>query len=206
MALVLSKHSVKILLALGSVGPLIWLAYLIILERQQPTSGLGPEPVEGMLHYLGVWSMNALLVAFSVSPLRRVLRQPVLGRSRRMMGLFAFTSVVLHLAAYIVLYAQSSLHLILEDFVERTYITAGLAAFLGLLLMAITSTGRWRRRLGQRWLQLHKAIYAIIPLALLHLFWLRKDGYEDVLIYSVWFFLLLAERRYSRRKTKIVLR
>ena len=196
------NSTLKFTLAVFAGAPFAWLVYLISLEIAQPTSGLGPDPAEGLLHYLGEWSMIMLLVAFSVTPLRRIFKQPLLVRSRRMMGLFAFAYVFLHLLAYIVLYVELSMQQLLEDFVERTYITAGIAAFFGLLAMAITSTKGWRRRLGQNWLRLHKVIYLVVPLALLHLIWLRKDGFADITLYILWFVILLGERAYQVRKSR----
>jgi sulfoxide reductase heme-binding subunit YedZ len=197
-----SNNALKFTLAVLASAPFAWLVYLISLEIVQPTSGLGPDPAEGLLHYLGEWSMIMLLVAFGVTPVRRLFKKPLLARSRRMMGLFAFAYVVLHLLAYVVLYVESSWQLLLEDFVERTYITAGIAAFFGILVMAITSTKGWRRRLGQNWLRLHKVIYLAIPLALLHLIWLRKDGFGDVALYILCFAILLGERAYQIRKSQ----
>ena len=197
-----SNNALKFTLAVLASAPFAWLVYLISLEIVQPTSGLGPDPAEGLLHYLGEWSMIMLLVAFSVTPVRRLFKKPLLARSRRMIGLFAFAYVVLHLLAYIVLYVESSWQLLLEDFVERTYITAGIAAFFGLLAMALTSTKGWRRRLGQNWLRLHRVIYLAIPLALLHLIWLRKDGFGDVALYILCFAILLGERAYQIRKSQ----
>jgi|TARA_B110000879_G_scaffold140386_1_gene182840 sulfoxide reductase heme-binding subunit YedZ len=196
------NSTLKFTLAVFAGAPFAWLVYLISLEIAQPTSGLGPDPAEGLLHYLGEWSMIMLLVAFSVTPVRRIFKQPLLARSRRMMGLFAFAYVFLHLLAYIVLYVELSMQQLLEDFVERTYITAGIAAFFGLLAMAITSTKGWRRRLGQNWLRLHKVIYLVVPLALLHLIWLRKDGFADITLYILWFVILLGERAYQVRKSR----
>ena len=197
-----SNSALKFTLAVLASAPIAWLVYLISLEIAQPTSGLGPDPAERLLHYLGEWSMIMLLVAFSVTPVRRLFKKPLLARSRRMMGLFAFAYVVLHLLAYIVLYVESSWQLLLEDFVERTYITAGIAAFFGLLAMALTSTKGWRRRLGQNWLRLHRVIYLAIPLALLHLIWLRKDGFGDIALYILCFAILLGERAYQIRKSQ----
>lgn len=199
------NNRLKLALALLATAPALWLAYLISQEISLPTSGLGPDPAEGLLHYLGDWSMIALLVAFSVTPLRRIFKQPMLARSRRMLGLFAFFYVALHLATYIVLYVESSWQLLVADFVERTYITAGISGFFGLVAMAVTSTKGWRRRLGQNWLRLHKVIYLVIPLALLHLIWLRKDGFGDIALYILWFSILLGERIYQARKPRAAL-
>ncbi|HBK17955.1 MAG TPA: sulfoxide reductase heme-binding subunit YedZ [Gammaproteobacteria bacterium] len=174
--------------------PLLWLAYLIYLELISPTSGLGPDPAEGLLHFLGEWSLIMLLIAFSVTPLRRRLRLLILGRCRRMAGLFAFTYVVMHLVTYMVLYVELSWALLLEDFYERTYITAGMGSFFILLMMALTSTRGWQLRLGRYWRRLHTLIFAAVPLALLHLLWLRKDGYLDTTLYALWFAIMVLER------------
>ena len=90
MAKTRPNNTPKLALAVLASAPFAWLVYLIALEIAQPTSGLGPEPAEGLLHYLGEWSMIMLLVAFSITPVRRMFKQPLLARSRRMMGLFAF--------------------------------------------------------------------------------------------------------------------
>ena len=84
----------------------------------------------------------------------------------------------------------------LEDFVERTYITAGIAAFFGLLLMALTSTRGWQRRLGVRWGALHNFIYAAVALAILHYFWLIRDDYTELAVYVAWATLAIVLRRY----------
>ena len=186
----LLKPALFVLLA----APLGWLGYLVYLETIQPGSGLGADPTEAIVHYLGEWSLRMVLVAFSVTPLRTLLKFSALGRARRMVGLFAFAYVSLHLSAYVVFYLQVSWAALLEDLVQRTYITAGMFAWVGLMLMALTSTRGWQRRLRRRWAQLHKVIYPVIALSLLHLWWLTKDGYTDLVIYSLWFGLLLLAR------------
>ena len=83
----------KPVLAAAMMAPWFWLVYAIYLETQQSGSGLGADPVEGLLHYLGKWGMISLLLAFSITPLSRLFRSPWLIRSRRITGLFAFTFV-----------------------------------------------------------------------------------------------------------------
>ena len=95
--------------------PLLWLAVLVIQELRLPNSGLGPEPTEALLHYLGEWSLISLLLAFSVSPLRRRLNWVWLGQHRRLIGLFAFAYVCLHVLVYAGLYAQFQLAELLDD-------------------------------------------------------------------------------------------
>jgi len=193
-------QTAKLMLAGLLSAPLCWLLWQIALEVQVPTSALGADPGEAVVHYLGEWAIRILLLAFSISPLRAVLANVVIGqvplgqvlaRSRRMVGLFAFSYVLLHLLAYLALYLQFEWQALVADFVERAYITAGLAAFVGLLLMAVTSTRGWQRRLGQNWRRLHKLVYLAVALSLIHLWWLTRDGYADLVLYTLWFLVLL---------------
>lgn len=175
-------------------APLLWLLYAISQELQSPGSVLGADPGEAIVHHLGEWSLRVLLLTLGISTLRRLLRQPWIMRLRRMCGLFAYTYVVLHFAAYLVYLAGWEWHVIVEDIYKRTYITVGFAALLLLTPLALTSTRGWQRRLRRRWQQLHKLIYPAAILALLHLFWLTKDGYAEVFAYSVVLVLLFGER------------
>lgn len=185
---------VKLILAVLLSLPLGWLAWLITLDIQNPGSTLGADPGERVVHYLGEWSLRILLVAFSITPLRRLLRSSSLARCRRMAGLFAFSYVSLHLTAYLFFFLQFSWAAFAEDLLERPYITAGLAALLCLLPMAVTSTTGWQRRLRHRWRTLHRLIYPAIALALLHLWWLTKEGYGEWVVYALWFVALLGAR------------
>ena len=184
----------KVILWVVLSTPLIWLGVLIVKELRQTNSGLGTEPTEALLHYLGEWSLILVLLAFAVSPLRRRLHWPWLGQHRRLIGLFAFTYVCLHVLAYAGLYAEFKLALLLDDFVYRSYITAGIGAFVALLLMALTSTRSWRRRLKENWRRLHRLIYAATFLAIVHLLWLRKDSGVAEAIYLLIFMGILTER------------
>ena len=184
------------------LAPLGWLASRIYLEIQAPGSGLGADPNEAIVHFLGEWALRVLLLAFSVTPLRRALKSASLARCRRMVGLFAFAYALLHLLAYLAFYLAFSWSALLEDFVERAYITAGLVAFAALLAMALTSTRGWQRRLRANWRKLHRVVYVAVTLALVHLWWLTRDGYGELVLYTAWFFVLLAARGwYARRAT-----
>ncbi len=186
--------TLKLLLAIALSAPLAWLAWLIVLDVQVPGSGLGADAGESVVHYLGQWALIVLLAAYSISPLRRLTKFPGWSRSRRMVGLFAFSYVVLHVLSYLGFYLGFSWSGLFEDLIERAYITAGMAAFVCLLAMAATSTRGWQRRLRRRWQQIHQLIYPAIGLALIHLWWLTRDGYAEVFLFSVWFILLSLER------------
>ncbi|XOV82183.1 MAG: sulfite oxidase heme-binding subunit YedZ [bacterium] len=190
----------KALLAVLLTSPLVWLAWRISLDIQQPGTGLGADAGEYLVHYLGEWSLVMVLTAFTISPLRRWTNYAGWLRSRRMVGLFAFSYVVLHLTSYVYFYLGFSWPALLEDFVERAYITAGMLGFFCLLLMSVTSTRGWQRRLRHRWQQLHQLIYLAIAAGLVHLWWLTREGYLEVTLYSLWFALLCIERWSVDRK------
>lgn len=180
-------------------APLGWLVYAIVRELGAPGSVLGADPGEAVVLFLGQWGIRLLLLALAVTPLRRVLGWPALARIRRLVGLWAFAYLALHFLAYLTFLAGFDWGVILEDLTERTYIIAGALALLALVPLAVTSTRGWQRRLGRRWRLLHRLVFAAAPLGLVHLWWLTKDGYGEVLAYSVVFLLLMAARLSRRR-------
>lgn len=186
--------------------PLLWLLWLVSLDLANPGSALGADAGETVVHFLGEWSLIMLLSAYSVSPLRRLTNAAVLARCRRLVGLFAFAYVCIHLFSYVALYLEFEWPALVEDLVERTYITAGMAAFTCLLTMALTSTKGWQRRLRRNWQRLHMVVYAAVPLALLHLWWLTRDGFTEVALYTLWFLLMSAERLYRSKAVRVRLR
>ena len=194
------RQFAKPTLASALLLPWAWLAYAIYLETQRTGSGLGADPVEGLLHYLGGWGMIVLLCAFSVTPLSRRLNWPWLIRSRRMVGLFAFALVALHATVFAVFYVQLNWQIFLREITERPYITLGMSSLAILSLLALTSTRNWQLRLSSTWKRLHRWVYLAVPLAILHLFWLRKDGYEDVVFYTLWALAMGVERVLAWRK------
>lgn len=193
------RRYVKPVVVVALLLPWFWLGYLVYLETLQTGSGLGADPVEGLLHYLGEWSMIVLLCAFSVTPLSRQFMWPALIRSRRLIGLFAFSFVLVHSVVFAIFYAELQLQILLREVLERPYITLGMASLMILSLLSLTSTRGWQRRLGKSWKRLHQWVYLAVPLALLHLLWLRKDGYDDVAIYTLWAVVMAAERLYVWR-------
>jgi sulfoxide reductase heme-binding subunit YedZ len=105
-----------------------------------------------------------------------------------------------HSVVFAIFYAELQLQILLREVLERPYITLGMASLMILSLLSLTSTRGWQRRLGKSWKRLHQWVYLAVPLALLHLLWLRKDGYDDVAIYTLWAVVMAAERLYVWRK------
>jgi sulfoxide reductase heme-binding subunit YedZ len=184
----------KPLLFLALCLPLAWLGYAIVGELSQPGSMLGADPGEAVVLFLGEWGLRLLLLTLAVTSLRRLTGWRELVGYRRMVGLFSFTYLALHLAAYVALLAEFDWRLVVEDFSDRAYITVGLGGFGLLVPLAITSTRGWQRRLGRRWRRLHRLVYPAVFLGLLHLVWLTKDGYGEVAAYGVLFILMMLER------------
>ncbi len=183
--------------------PLLWwrvgawaLALLPLAELawRIATGRLGPNPVEFMEHHLGEWALRLLLVTLAMTPLQRLTGRGEFIRIRRLLGLWAFVYVCLHLLVYLTFDLGFSPAQLADDVVKRTYITLGFAAFLLLLPLAITSTAGWQRRLRRRWKSLHRLIYPAAMLAVLHYLWLVKSDLRAPLTYLAILVLLLALR------------
>lgn len=169
--------------------PLAWLVLRGV------TGGLGVNPIEAVVRYLGDWALRFLIFALAVTPLRRLTGWNALARLRRMLGLFAFTYVVLHLLAFIGLDQFFDLSAIWREVVKRKFITVGMVAFAMLVPLAITSTDAMVRRLGGRaWRRLHRMVYAAGVLGVIHYFMMIKAGLQEPTIYAVILAILLASR------------
>ncbi len=192
-----SRTALQLLTIVALALPAAWLVLQLAREIAAPGTQFGADPGEAVTEYLGAWSMRMLLLALCVSPLRRLTGISALAPLRRTAGLFAFGYVLAHLLSYLALLAAFDLGLIVEDFTRRRYIIVGLIALLLLVPLAITSTRAWQRRLGRRWLQLHRLVFGAALAALLHLFWLTRDGYAEPLLYAAVLTLVLAERLFN---------
>jgi len=156
--------------------------------------GLGANPIEFITRSTGTWTLVGLMVTLSVTPLRRLTGRAELVRTRRMLGLFTFFYACLHFVTYIWLDQFFDPAAIVKDIVKRPFITVGFTAFVLLIPLALTSTHAMMRRLGRRWQQLHRLVYAIAVLGVIHYLWLVKKDLTDPLIYAVVLTLLLALR------------
>jgi sulfoxide reductase heme-binding subunit YedZ len=174
-------RALKVLLFLLCLVPLGKLALEAFAVAGQT---LGANPIEELMHRLGKWGLNFLLITLSVTPLRRLTGWNWLIRFRRMLGLFAFFYVLMHFSVYAGLDQRFALGPILEDIAERPFITIGMAALLLLLPLAVTSTNAMMRRLGRRWQKLHRLVYPIAILAAWHFYWQVKLDTLEPTIYA----------------------
>jgi sulfoxide reductase heme-binding subunit YedZ len=155
---------------------------------------LGANPIEQLIHRCGIWGLNFLLVTLAITPLRKLTGWNWLLRLRRMFGLFAFFYIFMHFMVYAGLDQRFRPGRIIEDVLERPYITLGMIGLLMLIPLAVTSTNRMMRRLGRRWQKLHRLVYVIGILGVWHFYWQVKLDVTEPLIYFTILFVLLGFR------------
>ncbi len=196
---VLLHPSAKPLLFVACLLPFAWLLYGALANR------LGANPAEALIRATGDWTLRFLCLTLAVTPLRSWTGQPALARFRRMLGLFTFFYVVWHFLAYAWLDMGFDAAAIATDIPKRPFALVGFAALLLMLPLAATSFNRAIKALGAaRWQALHRAVYAIVLLGLLHFFWMRaaKNNFGEVAVYAAVVALLLGwrlKRRLQRR-------
>jgi methionine sulfoxide reductase heme-binding subunit len=178
-----------------SLLPFVWLVWAALADQ------LGANPAEALVRSTGDWTLRALCIVLSVTPLRVGLGLPALARLRRMAGLLVYFYAVLHLLSYSGFDMGFELSDIVRDIAKRPFILVGFVAFVGLTALALTSFNRAIRTLGaRRWQVLHRLVYAIAGLAVLHFFWMRagKHNFAEVAVYAAILATLLGWRLWSR--------
>ena len=184
----------------GRIKALLFVLCLLPLAASlwQALSGQAVNPVETLTRDSGSWALNLLLAGLAITPLRRLGAPGWLLRLRRMLGLYAFFYASVHLLIYLWLDQLFDWAAIVHDIIKRPFITVGMAAFALLLPLAITSTDGWLRRLKRRWGQLHRLVYPLALLAVLHYLWLVKRDLTEPLLYAAVLAVLLGMRLWWR--------
>ena len=162
---------------------------------------LGPDPAQAITLITGLWALRFILITLSMSPLRQFTGSSNWLKLRRMLGLYAFFYVCLHLLAFQVFILELRFDELTREILERPYIMVGFLAFLLMIPLAVTSTDAMIRRLRKRWQLLHRLVYAIAILAAIHFLWQVRSDYSRQVFYVVWLGLLLGWRlrRYWQR-------
>lgn len=178
-----------------------WLAELGVVPWWR--SGLGPEQVHATQLRTGLWTLRFLAITLAVTPARELLGLSALARYRRMLGLFVFFYLLLHVATWTWADANFDGGWMLSEVVKHRYILVGMLGFLLLTLLAATSTRGWIRRLGpQRWTRLHRLIYPAAIAGTVHYLWgVKKDTFFPVL-YLTTFAALLGYRAWRATETR----
>ncbi len=191
----------KPLLFMLCLAPLAWLVWGAAADR------LGANPAEALIRSLGDWTLRLLCLTLAVTPVRLALKAPALARFRRMLGLFTFFYALLHLLSYAWFDMGLEAGEIARDIAKRPFILVGMAAFALLTLLAATSFNRAMRWLGGRnWQRLHRAVYLVAVLAVLHFWWMRagKNDFAEVVVYGAILAALLAARPLLRRRAALM--
>ena len=165
---------------------------------------LGADPVAQLEHRSGDWALRLLLMTLAITPLRRLTGWHKAVRFRRMLGLFAFFYVTVHLTIYLVVDLGGYWSQLLTEIAKRPYITVGFSAWLLLIPLALTSTQGMMRRLGRNWQRLHKLVYLIAVLGVLHFLWLVKADHREPAIYLGVLIVLLLLRWPKREPRRAI--
>ena len=191
--------AVLFVVCLMPLGLLIWRGF---------SGGLTANPIEFITHTTGWWALAFLMITLAVTPMRRWLDAPWLLRLRRMLGLYAFFYASLHFLTWLVVDQFFDWEAIIKDIAKRPYITVGFTAFVLLLPLAATSTNAMVRRLGAaRWQSLHRLVYAIAILGVVHFWWLVKKDIREPALFAIILFVLLGARAVAswRKRTSPVI-
>jgi sulfoxide reductase heme-binding subunit YedZ len=170
--------------------------FVLLVLRAAGLGGLslGADPQAEVLKTLGMTGLNLLMLTLCVTPIRRSTGLNRLVALRRMLGVFSFFYLALHFAVYVALYIGFDWDTLLVDIAKRPYITVGFTALVLMTPLAATSTNRFQRRLGRRWVKLHRLVYAIAILAVVHYWWQVKIDVGDPLLYAALLTVLLGVR------------
>ena len=191
MRQLLLKPAAKPLVFLLCLLPFAWLAYNVIIQN------LGANPQEALIRATGDWALRFLCIVLAVTPLRTISKTPQLARFRRMLGLFVYFYVVIHLLSYSWFDMGFDIPDIAKDIAKRPFILVGFADFVLLTPLALTSFNRAIKVMGaKRWQLLHKLVYVIAGLGILHFFWMRagKNNFNEVFVYAAILAALLGWR------------
>ncbi len=199
----LLHKAAKPLLFLLCLLPILWLVLRVA------TGNAGANPQEYVIRATGDWTLRFVCIVLAVTPLRTLANWPGLARMRRMLGLYVYFYVVLHLLSYSWFDMGLDVADIAKDIAKRPFILVGFAAFVLLTPLAATSFNKAIKFMGaKRWQALHKAVYAIAGLGILHFFWMRagKNNFAEVFVYAAIIAVLLGwrVREYLRKKRLVV--
>tara|TARA_R110002073_G_scaffold596_1_gene4730 strand:- start:858 stop:1484 length:627 start_codon:yes stop_codon:yes gene_type:complete len=183
----------KPLIFLALISPLGYLLYRVWRYSEGDANALGADPGKEIVLFLGTSALLVLLATLSVTPLQHMLSVRLVP-FRRMFGLFAFFYASLHLTSYSVFLLELNPGELWADVIKRPYITVGFLAFLAMIPLAITSTRGMQRRLGPNWKRLHRLVYVIALLGIIHVIWQTRSDFTQPLLYSAALALLMSLR------------
>ena len=163
---------------------------------------LGPDPAQTLSIETGEWTLRFLILTLAVTPVRQLCGLVQIGRLRRMIGLFTFLYASFHFMCWMAFILGFRWFAILEELIERPYITVGFLSYVILFLLGFTSTNAMVRRLGRNWRKLHQLVYLASVLAIIHLLWILRTDIGEAIFYGALTAVLLGYRLYRRLNLK----
>ena len=163
---------------------LVCLIPFVLLLLKVLQNDLGPDPAKELALETGEWSIRFLLLALAMTPLRHLSGRMEFAQRRRMVGLFALFYASVHFLVWVIFLLGLRWRAILEEVVERPYITIGFASFLILIVLGATSPRVMVRKLGKNWRRLHRLVYVAGVLAIIHLVWIVRTDLSEALLYG----------------------
>lgn len=189
----------KVIKTLAHVLCWLPLVYLVLAAQSR---GLGADPQEKVLHLLGFWTLILLFSGLSITPIQKLFKLPYLVKFRRMLGLYAAFYLTLHVSAYFIFYLTMDITELFTEVIKRPYISVGMLAFVLMIPLVVTSNRVMQRKLGRRWKKLHRLVYPISILAIIHFIWQSKSDLNEPLIYAIWLIVMLGSRLFLINKQK----
>jgi sulfoxide reductase heme-binding subunit YedZ len=189
-----------------AVAPALWLAFAVYSDFARGTRFLGSDPIKAAEHGYGEMTMRLLLATLAITPLRRLTGWNWLAKHRRTLGLLAFVYGVLHLTVWAIIDVQLVIDdlvgwdVVKTDLLKRPFITIGMLALLLMLPLAVTSTKGMIKRLGKSWAKLHRLVYGIAVLGLVHFWMAVKLDWREPLVYGAVLAALLGWRVVDARR------
>ncbi len=193
------RKFLKTLVVILSLAPLVWLLFSILSDTFLGTKIMTANPVQKLDRELGDWGLIFIILSLSIRPSAEILNFPGLIVYRRMLGLFAFFYVCLHVLSYVTLNLQLNFDALLQDIIKRNFITVGIVAFIFMIPLAVTSTKTMIKWIGgRRWQLLHFLIYPIVLMAVWHFFMMVRADFSRPIVYLTIIMVLLCYRFWSR--------
>ncbi len=193
-------NALKRITFIASLVPLAYSILQVYFLQTGAPHNLGADPGKALVILQGEWAINFLVLTLLVTPIREITGWNRIQSVRRMLGLYTFFYATLHLVAYLVLLLELDFANIWADLAERPYITVGFIAFMFLLPLSITSTNAMMRRLRKNWVVLHRLVYGVAVLAVIHVLWIAKSSYLEAFIYGALLGSLLVYRLFKGLK------
>lgn len=174
---------------------LCWLplGYLVVAAYAR---NLGADPQERVMHLLGYWGLLFLLLGLAITPVRRLFKFSWLFKFRRMLGLYTAFYLLLHITTFTLFYLNLNLSELWSETIQRPYISVGMLGFMLIIPLVLTSTKTMQKRLGRNWAKLHRLVYVIAVLGIIHFVWQSKADLNEPLSYALVLIVLLGVRVY----------